>query len=404
MGEEDLDAWCEGTADGGDGKPLSKQLTKDQKEERERLYAKLMRERTIARARDQVKQQTQFVATTQDTVLKEAHMTQDEILEGQLDRYQEAHKSATSSTGAGAQACVGATKVRSKSSPRKAQRTKLVDYYARGVVRTAQPDAADEVHLEALTFHATQAGKETPNRPKPLEIWKNRKLNIKRFDQYHQGWRYKENKHLDLCPEEGYTVLSLHKKKPDILHYVNLHDELPRGMKDSRRLENGTEDNADYDIPEMWRRLQQEEPDAIKEAVIFNHGDKGRSHHARSSVGECNDNNTGEMNGRETNPSIMTNDQRLGNNSPKYNYKQQRQPGAGKGLGDVSPKSCADFMTPEDAQRAADPEARQAQKRRTMGVRPAPALPASQPGSAFGDHPAVTPLAPAFEVLTGPAT
>jgi len=66
-----------------------------------------MREKTIARARDQVKQQTEFVATTQDTALKEAHMTQDEILEGQLERYQEAHntfKSATSS--AGAQACV----------------------------------------------------------------------------------------------------------------------------------------------------------------------------------------------------------------------------------------------------------------------------------------------------------
>lgn len=105
--EEDLDAWFEG----------ANELTKDQKEERERLYAKLMRERTIARARDQVKQQTEFVATTQDTVLKEAHMTQDEILEGQLDRYQEAHKSATSSAGARVHV---AKKVHSKSPPRKA--------------------------------------------------------------------------------------------------------------------------------------------------------------------------------------------------------------------------------------------------------------------------------------------
>ena len=109
-------------------------------------------------------------------------------------------------------------------------------------------------------------------------------------------------------------MLSLHKKKPNILHYVNLHEELPRGIKDSRRLEAGAEENADYDIPEMWRRLQQEEPDAIKEAVIFNHGEKGRSNHARSSLDE--------VNGRETNPSMMTNDQRLGNNSPKYNYKR----------------------------------------------------------------------------------
>jgi len=92
-------------------------------------------------------------------------------------------------------------------------------------------------------------------------------------------------------------MLSLHKKKPDILHYVNLHDELPRGIKDSRKSEAGAED-ADYDIPEMWRRLQQEEPDAIKDAVIFNHGEKGRitqntTHRARSSADECN--------GRETN-------------------------------------------------------------------------------------------------------
>lgn len=81
-------------------------------------------------------------------------------------------------------------------------------------------------------------------------------------------------------------MLSLHKKKPNILHYVNLHDELPRGIKDSRRLENGADDKVDYDIPDMWRRLQQEDPDAIKEAVIFSHGEKGRSHHARSSADE----------------------------------------------------------------------------------------------------------------------
>ena len=44
-------------------KTEGRELTKDEKEERERLRAKLMRERTIARARDQVKQQTAFVAT-----------------------------------------------------------------------------------------------------------------------------------------------------------------------------------------------------------------------------------------------------------------------------------------------------------------------------------------------------
>ena len=177
-------------------------------------------------------------------------------------------------------------------------------------------------------------------------------------------------------------MLSLHKKKPDILHYVNLHDELPRGLKESRAEEGVGE--ADYDIPEMWRRLQQEEPDAIRDAVIFQHGEAGGSKNspARRSVAECD--------ARDTNPSGLTAEQGLGNNSPKYNYKQRREPGAGKGLGETSPRSCADFMTPEGSQHAASPDVRHAKRMRTMGLRPAPDLPTARRDSALGEHPELT--------------
>ena len=119
-------------------------------------------------------------------------------------------------------------------------------------------------------------------------------------------------------------------------------------MKDSRRLENG-DGGADYDIAEMWRRLQQEEPEALKDALIFNHGETGRSPHARRS-GE-------ESHARDTNPSVLTNELGLGNSSPKYNSKQQRKPGASKGLGEASARP--DFMAP-GSQRAEGPDARQA--------------------------------------------
>ena len=57
-----------------------------------------------------------------------------------------------------------------------------MDYYERDVNRAprlAKYGPKGELNLDAATMYGTQAGKEDPTRPKPIEIWKNRKLNLK---------------------------------------------------------------------------------------------------------------------------------------------------------------------------------------------------------------------------------
>ena len=89
-----------------------------------------------------------------------------------------------------------------------------------------------------------------------------------------QGWRYKENKHLDLCPDFGYDLLTPHEKKPAIHKVVNLHDELPEGLKQMRVKEANSDSAIEYDIRGIWKILCQKEPEAVKNAIPFNYEDK----------------------------------------------------------------------------------------------------------------------------------
>ena len=78
------------------------------------------------------------------------------------------------------------------------------------------------------------------------------------------------NKFLDLVKEEDYKILGVLPERQSILHYVNLHDEIPEGIRDKRQ-SNTQDEDKEYNIREMWKRLEEEEPSAVAEAQIFNH-------------------------------------------------------------------------------------------------------------------------------------
>ena len=104
-----------------------------------------------------------------------------------------------------------------------------------------------------------------------MDIWTNRRINLKKFDRfYNEGWKFMPNKHLDLSRDYNYEILTVLSKRQDILHYVNLHDELPDGIRQTR-LKDADNSAADYDIREMWEYLCKEEPEAMANATIFQH-------------------------------------------------------------------------------------------------------------------------------------
>jgi len=168
------------------------------------------------------------------------------------------------------------------------------------------------------SHNADQAGMELPDRPRKLEIWTNRKLNLRNFDRMHyEGWKFMPNKYLDLIKEEGYNMLGVMPRKPNILNIVNLHDEIPDGIRAKRQEDpdeepeeeeeaprptkkkdkgkgkpevskpgtkpppstkpkpkkkkeakddEQTDPKGEYNIREMWKRLEDEEPSAVAEA------------------------------------------------------------------------------------------------------------------------------------------
>ena len=80
-----------------------------------------------------------------------------------------------------------------------------------------------------------------------------------------EGWKYMTNKFLDLVKEEDYKILGVLPEKQSILHYVNLHDEIPEGIRDKRQ-SNTEDEDKEYNIREMWKRLEDEEPSAVADA------------------------------------------------------------------------------------------------------------------------------------------
>ena len=118
---------------------------------------------------------------------------------------------------------------------------------------------------------ATQAGGEKPERPSKMDIWTNRRINLKTFDRfYNDGWKFMPNKHLDLAKDYDYKILTVLPKRQNILNYVNLHDELPDGIRQTR-LKDADNSAADYDIREMWEHLCKNEAEAMENATIFQH-------------------------------------------------------------------------------------------------------------------------------------
>jgi hypothetical protein len=117
----------------------------------------------------------------------------------------------------------------------------------------------DQTRVNFWSTDGTQAGKEIPARPKKLEIWNNRRINLKEFDRkYSEGWEYRKTKFLDLHPDGNLTTLEPLKERPNLIKaYVNIHDELPDGIVAQRKVEKKVEvdPNADYNIRAMWKRL-----------------------------------------------------------------------------------------------------------------------------------------------------
>ena len=108
----------------------------------------------------------------------------------------------------------------------------MIDYYQKELDYLNQKDRNRvDLGISANTNSGRNGKSVLLYRPKAIEIWKNRKLNIRNHDLVSQGWGYKKNKLLDLSPNENYDVLTVHEKKPTILSVVNVHDELPEGMK-----------------------------------------------------------------------------------------------------------------------------------------------------------------------------
>ena len=117
---------------------------------------------------------------------------------------------------------------------------------------------------------ASHAGREQPVRPLAYEIWTNRKLSLKNHDRKYEGWKYLQNKVLDLHKDESYKILGARAKQPNILNYVNLHDELPEGIIE-KRVSNIVEVAGEFDIREIWKRMCDEDPQIVASAQIFSY-------------------------------------------------------------------------------------------------------------------------------------
>lgn len=91
---------------------------------------------------------------------------------------------------------------------------------------------ATDIPSDKWTLYATQQGFERPPRPRPRQIWYNRKLNISQYDKiFGQGYRYQQkNKFLDLDPIDQQTLRVFSEKPSLIKKKVNLHDEIPPDM------------------------------------------------------------------------------------------------------------------------------------------------------------------------------
>ena len=127
-----------------------------------------------------------------------------------------------------------------------------------------------EVDSDKWTQYATRQGHERPPRPQLAQIWFNRRLTIADYDKVHlQNFQYQNrNKHLDF-DELGGRTLRVFSEKPSLIKkYVNLHEEIPEGlyeMKNARR----TEALTAMDIKGMWKKLEREHPDAMKDCQQF---------------------------------------------------------------------------------------------------------------------------------------
>lgn len=107
-----------------------------------------------------------------------------------------------------------------------------------------------------------RAGFENPLLPERIHIHYNRTINLQAYDRRRRGWSYLPCKTLDLSPDDGFSMLSAHRKPVSIVHKVNLHEEIPGKVRETRvrseRKDNKPVEanpNEDYDIRGMWARI-----------------------------------------------------------------------------------------------------------------------------------------------------
>jgi hypothetical protein len=73
------------------------------------------------------------------------------------------------------------------------------------------------------------------DRPKTNMIFTNRYFNIRKYERFRfEGWRYAKNKHLDLSKDSNYSTLEVLPQKMNILKYTNLHEEIPKDIREER--------------------------------------------------------------------------------------------------------------------------------------------------------------------------
>ncbi len=86
-------------------------------------------------------------------------------------------------------------------------------------------------------------------KPSKLDIWTNRKLNLKNIDRIkNHGWKYMGNKFLDLDVLGDKHTLEPLDKMPCLVHIVQLHDELPERLFEYRNTFKTNHQHDDYNI------------------------------------------------------------------------------------------------------------------------------------------------------------
>lgn len=106
----------------------------------------------------------------------------------------------------------------------------------------------------------------TKLQPNPVEIWYNRKMNLKMQRKAHNGWHYRANSVLDVDPI-AMDGLSVHRSRPRNVKVVNLHDELPPCARGER-----LKDGNMSEFRGMWQFLTSNYQHVVDDAgPLFEH-------------------------------------------------------------------------------------------------------------------------------------